>query len=362
MNETPLPADGRFDLILRDAWLWIDQNTVRIGLALAAGAVIVAILYFARMGGRRLARSSHPWWGVIGRALGSMRLWFMAIAAAQIVSLYAHPPEDLAKTIGFLFTIGTTFQAAIFVRELTLGAVEVRAGEADPHGSLSSAIGLIRFSVTAGLFIVATILILSNLGVNVTGLIAGLGVGGIAIGLAAQGIFADLFAALVILFDKPFRKGDIIRWEKGGGTVREVGLKSTRVQSTTGELLIVANTKLLAGELTNITESQRRRVTQPLLLVYATPPETLAKVPRWVREIVDQCEDCHFLRCNLETLLEAKLEFVLTYDIDGHSFAQISERKHVINMAILSRFAAEGIAFADPDGAPLGQVASEAGD
>lgn len=358
MNESRLPTDVRLDAMIRDAWIWIDQHTIRILIALAAGAAIVAVLYVARRGGKRLLRSTHPWWGVIGRALASMRIWFMAIAAAQIVSLYAHPPEDLGKTIGFLFTIATTFQAAIFVRELILGAVEVRAGEADPHGNLSSAIGLIRLAITAGLFIIAIVLILSNLGVNVNGLIAGLGVGGIAIGLAAQGIFADLFAALTILFDKPFRKGDIIRWEKGGGTVREIGLKSTRIQSTTGEELVVSNTKLLANELSNITASKRRRVTQPLLLVYDTPAEKLSAIPGIVRAIVAGKEDCHFLRCNLETLKEAVIEFVLVYDVETHRQALISERKHVINMAILAAFADQDIRFADPDGVPLGAGAA----
>jgi small-conductance mechanosensitive channel len=317
------------------------------------------LLYAAKLGGKWLIKTEHPWWGVIGRALASMRLWFMAVAAAQIVALYAHPPIDLAKTIQFLFTIAATFQGAIFLRELALGAIEVRARAADPHGSLPTAVGLIRLAITLGLFFIALVLILSNLGVNVTALVAGLGVGGIAIGLAAQGIFADLFAALVILFDKPFRKGDTIKWEKGGGTVREIGLKSTRLESTTGEELIVSNTRLLSGELTNITASERRRVTQPLLVTYDTPPETLARIPQMIEAIIDECETCIFLRCNLETLKDAALEFVLTYDIETHSYAVISARRHQVNIAILTLFAKEGIAFADPDGVALANSRAE---
>ncbi|NWP15460.1 mechanosensitive ion channel, partial [Escherichia coli] len=96
-----------------------------------------------------------------------------------------------------------------------------------PGSSLASALGIIRILITVVLFAIATVMVLGNLGVNVTGLIAGLGVGGIAIGLAAQGIFANLFAALTILFDRPFRVGDKIRFDKNSGTVQSIGLMST---------------------------------------------------------------------------------------------------------------------------------------
>lgn len=348
MHNSALPDDPEFSRVLRDAWIWLDDHTLRIVLALAAGGVIVAILWGAKLMGRKLAKGGHAWWSVIGRALTTMRMWFMAVAAAQIVSLYAHPPEDIAKTIGFLFTIAATFQAAIFARELILGAVEVRAGEADPQGGLSSAIGLIRLAITATLFIIAIVLILSNLGVNVTGLVAGLGVGGIAIGLAAKGVFEDLFAALSILFDKPFRRGDFIRWEKGSGRVEAIGLKSTRLRAVTGEEVIVSNTNLLSKELLNVTLSERRRITQPLCLAYQTRPETCARLPKILRELVDAVEDCHFLRCSLDSFGTSSLDFVLTYDIGSHDVDVISDRKHSINIAILERFAKDGIGFAHP--------------
>ncbi len=99
------------------------------------------------------------------------------------------------------------------------------------HGALASATGIIRFLVSFTLFSLALVLVLGNLGVNVTGLVAGLGVGGIAIGLAAQGIFKDLFAALAIIFDRPFRKGDSVKWSGISGTVEAIGLKTTRIRA-----------------------------------------------------------------------------------------------------------------------------------
>ena len=128
-----------------------------------------------------------------------------------------------------LFVIAFAIQAAIWARELVLGYIEHRVGADDGHTTLGSAVGIIRLLATVALFAIAIILILDNLGVNVTGLVAGLGIGGIAIGLAAQGIFSDLFAALSILFDKPFRRGDSIKFGDVSGNVEQIGLKTTRV-------------------------------------------------------------------------------------------------------------------------------------
>jgi small-conductance mechanosensitive channel len=348
MNKAEIPKDIDIAQTWQEAMIWLSDHTTRIALAALFGFALVAALYGIRMLGRRIAGGDHPWWSVVGRAVGSMRLWFMVPLAAQIISVYAHAPEDMAKTIAFIFVITTTFQAALFLRELVLGAVELRAGEADPSGSLGSAIGLIRLLVTVSLFVVATILILSNLGVNVTGLVAGLGVGGIAIGLAAQGIFSDLFAALSILFDKPFRRGDFIRWADGNGTVEQIGLKSTRLRALTGEEVIVSNTNLLSKELLNITMSQKRRITQPFGLMYNTSPAACAAIPDMLQEIVEARSDCSFIRCVFDAFGTSSLDFILTYDIASHEIAIISEHKHAINVAILKRFADEGIGFANP--------------
>ncbi len=113
----------------------------------------------------------------------------------------------------------------MWARELVLGIIEHRAGGLEANSGLGSAIGIIRLLVTIAIFSIAIVVVLDNLGVNVTGLVAGLGIGGIAIGLAAQGIFDDLFSALSIIFDKPFRRGDSIRWDTTSGTVENIGLK-----------------------------------------------------------------------------------------------------------------------------------------
>ena len=195
MNRQP-PTDIDIALLWNDSMLWILQHTKLIAVAVIIGIAIVVALYGLRMLGKRLSREPNPWRGVIGRALASMKLWFMVPLAAQLVATYAHAPTDLANTIAFVFVITATFQGALFLRELILGTIEVRAADRDTHEGLANAIGLVRLFVNVVLFVLAFLLILGNLGVNVVGLVAGLGIGGIAIGLAAPGIFRDLFASI----------------------------------------------------------------------------------------------------------------------------------------------------------------------
>ncbi len=328
--------------------VWIADHTTRILISAAIAAALVAILYGVKLAGKWLARGPNQWRGIIGRAFGSMRLWFMVTLAAEIVAVYAHAPDDVARTFHFLFVIAATLQAALFLRELILGVVELRAAEADPSGSLASAVGLIRLLVSVALFVVAIILILSNLGVNVTGLVAGLGIGGIAIGLAAQGIFADLFAALSILFDRPFRRGDVVRWETTTGTVEAIGLKSTRIRAISGEEVVISNTNLLSKELRNLARSARRRIVQPLSLVYNTPAERCAALPGEIAALVDAVAGCRFVRCTLDSFAPSSLDFQLVYDVEDGDAEAVSDAKHAVNLAILAHFAKTEVRFAYP--------------
>ncbi len=330
---------------------WVSGHSARIAMALLIGSILVVILYGLRSVGQRLGQSpknAGKWRGVIGRAFAAMSPWFMVALAAQIVSAYAIAPPELASTIRIFFVVAATLQAAICLRELVLGGVEIRASTSEPDTNLGSAIGLIRLFVTVLLTVIAVVVILANLGVNVTGLLAGLGIGGIAIGLAAQGIFSDLFAALSILFDQPFRKGDLIRWDTTIGTVEAIGLKSSRIRALSGEEIVISNANLLNKELHNFARVETRRVNQPLALVYHTPLaicETLAAI---LEPVVEACEGCTFARCGLESFGASSLEFMLVYDIAAADQADVLARRNLVNLAVLKAFADHGIAFAYP--------------
>src|SRR5688500_12177893 len=204
---------------------WVSANSLDLALAGLAALVIALVLIALRSFGHRLIRERDrdeaavegergavvlSWRNVVGRVLARTSLFFIAVAAIKLVSTQAAAPNFLQRTIDIVFIVAAALQAAIWGRELVLGYIQQRIGEDEDRGRLSSAIGIIRLLVTVTLFAIAIIVILDNLDVNVTGLVAGLGIGGIAIGLAAQGIFSDLFAALSIIFDRPFRRGDTI--------------------------------------------------------------------------------------------------------------------------------------------------------
>jgi small-conductance mechanosensitive channel len=330
---------------------WVSGHSRRIALALVIGALLVALLYGLRSFGKKLSQAPGnvgKWRGVLGRALASMSLWFMVALAAQIVAAYAIAPPELAGTIRVFFVIAAVLQAAIMLRELVLGIVEIRASGAETDTNLGSALGLIRLLVTVVLMVIAVVVILANLGVNVTGLLAGLGIGGIAIGLAAQGIFSDLFAALSILFDQPFRKGDLIRWDAKIGTVEAIGLKSSRIRALSGEEIIVSNANLLNKELHNFARVEVRRVNQPLGLVYHTPLDLCERLGAILEPAIEACEGCTFARCGMESFGASSLEFMLVYDIVASDQADVLERRNLVNLAVLRALNDNKIALAYP--------------
>jgi hypothetical protein len=207
---------------------------------------------------------------------------------------------------------------------------------------------VIRVLVSVALFAIAIIVILDNLGVNVTALVAGLGIGGIAIGLAAQGIFSDLFAALSILFDRPFRRGDTVRYGTTTGTVERIGLKTTRLRSITGEQVIMANTKLLENEIHNLAEASERRQTLPFALVYQTPTESLAALGEIARPLVEAQRGCKLVRCLAVNLGPSGIECECTYDDRSKDPDTLARHKAVIIVALLDALDQRGLALAYP--------------
>ena len=329
---------------------WIANHYLSIGIAGVIGAIIIALLYGLRMIGSRLCRREHlgHWPRIVGRAISRTNLFFIVMLSARLVSGYANPPSAVTTTISFLFTVAVAIQAALWVRELIIGIVEHRAGDDMGSTTLGSAIGIIRLLVTSVCSIIAILVILDNIGVNITGLVASLGIGGIAIGLAAQGIFSDLFASLAIIFDRPFRRGDTVKWDATTGTVEAIGLKTTRVRATTGEEVVISNTNLLNKELHNLANTMRRRATLMLGVTYQTPPAICRTLPDVVKDIVTKHSEAVFLHCLMVNFGASSLDFELLFDVldeDGEVFNRV---RHEICISILERFEQLGVDFAYP--------------
>jgi small-conductance mechanosensitive channel len=330
-------------------WVADNQQGLLIGLGVAA-VLVAAMLVLRSIGQRIVAADPHirSWRSVIGRVLAKTSFAFMVIAAIDIVAGYAEPPPSLAQILDVAFVIAAAIQAAVWARELIMGIISRHAGEEAGETALDNARAVIRVLVSVALFAISIIVILDNLGVNVTALIAGLGIGGIAIGLAAQGIFSDLFAALAILFDKPFKRGDTIRFGNSVGTVERIGLKTTRLRSLDGEQLVMANTKLLEQEIHNLAVGQSRRTTLTFGVTYRTPREKLARIPDIARSAVEARRGCAFVRCAVTGLGVSALEHELVYDTESIDLNVIAAERSAIILLLLSDFADAGIDFAYP--------------
>ena len=352
MNKLDIAADTPRKIENLLDWMIANLDGLAIGALVAAG--IVGIMLVTRWIGQRMADSDpdcRHWRGIIGRVLAKTSLWFMVAAAIDIVVSYAITPPKLSRLADILFIVAAALQAAVWARETIIGVIRSRVGDDPGATTLGNAIGIIRVLVSVAVFAIAIIVILDNLGVNVTALVAGLGIGGIAIGLAAQGIFSDLFAALSIVFDRPFRRGDVVRY--GGvpgtvGTVERIGLKTTRIRSVSGEQVIMANTKLLEQELTNVAQARVRRTWLPFGVVYQTPPEVIEALPELMESVLKPLKTCKVVRCCAVAFGASSIDCELVYDDRSTDADTLAAHKSAIVTGIMKAFAEQNIEFAYP--------------
>ena len=331
--------------------VWLQTDSVVALIGVASAITLTLVLVGVRWGICRLLgadRDITTWQGFVGRMVKRTRTFFLAALAAHVAARTAAPPGALLGFITLVFTVAAAIQGATWVREFILALVDRRAAITEDKAALASASNIIRVLVNVVVWSLAFILVLDNLGVNVTALVAGLGVGGIAIGLAAQGIFADLFAALAILFDRPFRVGDTIRWGAVTGRVEAIGLKTVRLRSQSGEQVIVGNTKLLGDQISNLARIDERQVVMVIGVTYQTKSDLLDRMPAEIRRIVEVQPGVRFDRCHFVRFADSSLDFEIVFFTAGQSFMAMMDARHAIGLAILRRFNELGIDFAYP--------------
>jgi small-conductance mechanosensitive channel len=330
---------------------WLQDNASELLLAAIAGTLIYLVLSWIKRRAASIARnrSDDPSITAIAvRAVSRTGRYFRIMLALELVNGYANAPAPIARTIFVLFMIAAVIQVAVWLREIILSVIERRAQlYASEHDALTSAMALIRIAVSFIVFAIAAVFILSNLGVNVTGIVAGLGVGGIAIGLAAQGIFSDLFAAIAIIFDQPFKRGDVIQYDTSTATVERIGMKSTRLRALSGEAKIISNSKLLEKEITNFTELHFRRTTFVLGLLYHTPVAKLDALPAQLEALVIE-NGGEFVRSGFVNFSPSAIDLQLVFDIQTTDYNEVFVGRHKVGLAILDLFAREGLSFAYP--------------
>jgi small-conductance mechanosensitive channel len=209
-------------------------------------------------------------------------------------------------------------------------------------------LGIIGFILNVAIWAFVLLLTLDNLGVDITALVAGLGIGGIAVALAVQNVLGDLFASLSITLDRPFVVGDFLAVGDFLGSVEYIGIKSTRLRSLSGEQIIMSNSDLLSSRVRNYGRMSERRVVFGTSITYETPMELIERVPALIREIVEAQADTRFDRAHFARHGAASLDFETVYYVLSADFNKYMDIQQAINLRLHRQFASLGIDFAYP--------------
>ena len=271
-------------------------------------------------------------------------LWIVALyAAGRILRLPSRIDRvfDIAIVVGFWLQVGLWAMAAV-----RYGVQRRR--EHDEQLRLAGSLNILLFVARLLVWGVVALLALSNLGVNITALVAGLGVGGIALALAVQTVLGDLFASLSITFDQPFVVGDFLIVDDIMGSVEYIGVKSTRLRSLSGEQIVVANADLLKSRVRNYGRMQERRVVFTLNVTYDTPLQLLQRIPKLIEEIIRAQEGTRFDRSHFSQHGAASLDFETVYYVRSADYNRYMDLQQAINLAIHEKFGQLGIEFAYP--------------
>ena len=216
------------------------------------------------------------------------------------------------------------------------------------ESSAQTAFGVVRVFALAALWTSVAILVLSTVGIAVTPLLAGLGIGGIAVGFALQRILGDIFCSVAILLDRPFEVGDLIQAGEHMGTVERIGVKTTRVRSLGGEQIIFPNSDLIQSRVRNFQRMTERRVAFRFGVAYDTPADTVERIPVLVREIVEGLGTTRLDRAHFAAFGESALSFEVVYFVLDRDFNLAMNVQQQINLALLRAFEGLGVRFAPP--------------
>ena len=327
-----------------EAWLVAGVVFVVIGTTL----VIIRTLLARRLA-KIAARTATTADDAIVDLLRRTRYFFILTAAVAGAFLFLDLPPRAHSVGRLLGTISLIIQIAIWGNGLiTFWFRNYAERKAETDISSRTTIAAFSFVARTILWIMLALVALNRLGYDVTALITGLGVGGIAIALAVQNVLGDLFAALAIVLDKPFVVGDAIAVDTLAGTVEHVGLKTTRIRSVNGEQLIFSNADLLRSRIRNFKRMQERRVVFMIGVTYGTPPDTVARIPTMLREAVEAQRQVRFDRSHFVSYGDSALNFETVYFVLSADYLAYADVNQAVNLAVLRRFAAEGIEFAYP--------------
>jgi small-conductance mechanosensitive channel len=286
-------------------------------------------------------------------AIESIRFWVYTIAAFFLALQPFSLPQTLDKIITAIFLLALVWQiieiAVKFVDYFAMRVIERDEdgdGESDPNSLVAS--HMLSLFARIVLWVLGLLFVLSNLGIEVMSLVAGLGIGGIAIAFALQGILSDLFSSLSLYLDKPFRIGDFIVIGQDSGYVEKIGIKTTRIKTLQGEELVVSNSELTTARVQNFKKMKERRSTMQFGVTYETPQEKVEKIPAMVEKLFNEIPNARLDRVHFTTLGDSALLFDVVFYVDSPAYPDTLEAQQAFNFALIKACADEGIEFAYP--------------
>jgi len=325
-------------------------------LTAVAAAVFVVLHVAVRIIVSRLGSlSSHTetmWDDLAAAALQKTCLPLQLVLAVYVAGAFFMPDgagDHISTVIKAAVVLALIFQGGLWAHAgLAFWLDSFRRKKADKDPGAVTTLGAVGFIAKVTVWAVVLLLVLDNLGVRISAIIAGLGVGGIAVALAVQNILGDLFASLSIVLDKPFVVGDFLIVDDYLGKVERVGLKTTRIRSLSGEQLIFSNNDLLKSRLRNYGRLYERRVVFSLGVVYQTTREQLEQIPSIIRQAVEAQENTRFDRSHFKDYGEFSLNFETVYFVLTPDYNTYMDIQQAINLTVYSEFEDRGIEFAYP--------------
>ena len=336
------------------------------GIAAFVITVFLLRIIQRRLGGRLAklaARTETRWDDILVDAVSHTKMLFLFVVGLFFGTMFLELPLRVQSALEKLIILALLIQAGIWIGVVIRASLEqYRQHTLAKNPAAVTTINVIELVSKIALWSIIVLLALDNLGVNVTALVAGLGIGGVAVALALQKILGDLFASLSIMLDKPFVVGDFIVIDDYMGSVEHIGLKTTRVHSLSGEQLVFSNSDLLSSRLRNYGRMFERRVVFSIGVTYETPREKLKLIPKIIRESIEVQDKIRFDRSHFMKYGDYALLFETVYYVLSPDYNIYMDIQQAIYFAIHERFEQEHIEFAYPTQKLLLSQATESAD
>ena len=323
----------------------VQQWTIALGVFLG---VLIIVKLFRRIVLHKFEiyaqRTAANWDNELAKTIRHIsKVFYLLLALFITVEFYLNLIPAVEQLVRAAFIVSLAYETLMVVQSIMYYSLAQ-----SKLGKNKTSLQGVKMVANIALWAIGVLMVLDNLNFDISALAASLGIGGIAIALAAQSILGDLFSSFTIYFDKPFQVGDYIVLGDHEGTVKKIGLKTTRIESLSGEELIVSNTELTSTRIRNYKKMKRRRMTLLFGVTYDTKPEKLESIPQLVETIISEVGNGTFDRCHFKQFGSSSLDFECIYHIEEGGKTESMRVQQEINFALFRAFSDKGIQMAFP--------------